>query len=92
MVKKIALLILVAAFVALALGVAAADNSVVVTGTITDDGVLVDEEAQVYVLVDTDAGLELMDLVGEQVKVKGELEETSDGKFLAVESFEKIEK
>ena len=91
MIKKTALLILVAAFVVCTTGIAAAADSVVVTGTITDDEMLVDEDANVYVIVDTDPGLKLMELVGEKVKVWGGVEESSDGKFLTVESFEIIE-
>jgi type 1 fimbria pilin len=65
-----------------------ADDTVTITGTVNDDGQLVDDAGQIYEFADTDLGWQVMDQVGEKVEVEGKIEEEeSDVKVIVVKSF-----
>jgi len=65
-----------------------AGDTVTITGTINDDGQLVDGAGQIYEFADTDLGWQVMDQVGEEVEVEGKIEEDeSDVKVIVVKSF-----
>jgi len=65
-----------------------AADTVTITGTVNDDGQLVDDAGQIYEFADTDLGWQVMDQVGEKVEIEGKIEEDeSDVKVIVVESF-----
>lgn len=71
----------------LSTGVAAGDM-VTITGTVNNDGQLVDDAGQVYEIADNDLGWQVMDQSGEEIEVEGELEEDESGiKVIVVKSF-----
>ena len=71
--------------------VAFAGNTVTITGTVNEDGQLVDETGQIYVIADDDLGWEVMDSIGEQVEVVGMVEEDESGmKVIIVKAFKLI--
>jgi hypothetical protein len=71
--------------------VAFAGSTVTITGTVNEDGQLVDETGQIYVIADDDLGWEVMDSVGEQVEVVGMVEEDESGmKVIVVKAFKLV--
>lgn len=73
-------------------GAAIAGQSMTIVGTINDDGVLVDQGGELYMLVENEKGEELVEIAGQKVEVKCTVEEDSDGtKTIAVESYKVME-
>ena len=69
-------------------GAAIAGQSVTIVGTINDDGVLVDQKGELYILTEDEKSEELAENAGQKVRVKGTMEESSDGtKTIAIESY-----
>ncbi len=68
--------------------VAIAGDTVMITGTVNEDGQLVDDAGQVYQIADDDLGWEVMASVGEQVEVEAMVEEDESGvKVIVIKSF-----
>ena len=71
--------------------VVSAGEIVTVRGIINDNGQLADDSGQLYEIADTDLGWEVMDQVGDEVEVEGEIEEDESGiKVIVVKSFKLI--
>ena len=69
-------------------GAAMAAESKTIVGTINEDGVLVDQGGEIYMLGEDEKGEEVAENAGKKVEVKGSVEEDSDGtKTIAVESY-----
>jgi hypothetical protein len=92
MVKKQLLGILVLFAIFAFCGAAIAAESMTVVGTINDDGVLVDDGGELYMLGEDDKGAEVAENTGKKVEVKGTVEEDSDGtKTITIESYKVME-
>lgn len=81
----ISLLAVVALVFATGIGIAA--EPVTLQGQVTEDNQLMTEDGAVYDIVDTDAGMQAMEMVGEKIEVRGTLEEIDGAKEITVESF-----
>ena len=71
-----------------ATGVAMAAEPVTITGQVNEDSQLVDENGEIYNIADTnEEGMQVMELVGEKIEVRGTLTEEEGSKEITVESF-----
>ena len=64
-------------------GIAIADP-VTVVGTVADDGMLQGTDGVHYQVGDTEEGFEVLDKVGQKVKVTGDLTDHVDGKIIYI--------
>jgi hypothetical protein len=78
----------VAMVVILLSGMAVAGDTVSLVGEINDDFQIVTDNGQAYEVMMSDQGIELIDHVGERVRVTGELMEDEEGRLLNVLSYE----
>jgi hypothetical protein len=89
--KKILLGILVIGIAALLSGIAMAGEEVAISGTINEDGQLVDQSGMAYDIGDTEQGNEVMELVGKKVSVQGTVMEAEGTKVITITSYELVE-
>jgi hypothetical protein len=68
----------------------AAEQEIMITGTIDDANQLVDKEGQIYSIADTKEGNELVTHVGKKVQVKGTVLESEGQKLIKVSAYEVI--
>lgn len=78
--------------VALAAEKKAAEQEVIIAGTINDANQLVDKEGQIFDVADDEQGKELLTHVGEKVQVKGTVLESEGKKLIKVSAYEVIKK
>ena len=76
--------------VALAAEKKAAEQEVIIAGTINDANQLVDKEGQIFDVADDEQGKELLTHVGEKVQVKGTVLESEGKKLIKVSAYEVI--
>ena len=88
---KKALSMLLCVFILTTAGAAMAQESVTIVGTVTDDFQIVDENGEAYEIAETEAGFDLSEYSGAQVKVNGTVEQGENGKVINVNSFELVE-
>jgi hypothetical protein len=69
-------------------GMAFAGDTVSLVGVINDDFQIVTDNGQAYEVMMSDQGIELIDHVGERVKVRGEIIEDEEGRVIDVLSYE----
>ena len=72
-------------------GTAISGETMTITGTVNEDYQIVADNDQIYEVADTEKGVEVVDLVGKKVKVKGTVEEEDEKKVITVTSYEIIE-
>ncbi|MDH3837410.1 MAG: hypothetical protein OET18_02035 [Desulfobacterales bacterium] len=89
--KKIFLGILIIGLTVFLSGIAIAGAEVSISGVISEDGQLVDDDGMAYDIVDNDEGNEVMEMVGHKVAVKGTVMETEGTKIITISSFKIIE-
>jgi hypothetical protein len=89
--KKIFLGILIIGLTVFFSGIAIAGAEVSISGVISEDGQLVDDDGMAYDIVDNDEGNEVMEMVGHKVAVKGTVMETEGTKIITISSFKIIE-
>ena len=70
----------------------AAEQEIMITGTINDTNQLVDKDGQAFGVADNEQGKELLTLVGETVEVKGTVMESEGKKLIDVSSYKVIKK
>jgi len=68
----------------------AAEQEIMITGTIDDANQLVDKEGQIFSIADTKEGKELASRVGQKVQVKGTVLESEGQKQIKVSAYEVI--
>jgi hypothetical protein len=86
--KKLMVISLLAVFaLVFATGLGIAAEPVTLQGQVTEDNQLMAEDGEVYDIVDTEAGMQAMEMVGEKIEVRGTLEEVDGAKEITVESF-----
>ena len=68
----------------------AAEQEIMITGTINDTNQLVDKDGQAFGVADNEQGKELLTHVGEVVEVKGTVMESEGKKLIDVSSYKVI--
>jgi len=68
----------------------AAEQEIMITGTINDTNQLVDKDGQAFGVADNEQGKELLTHVGEKVEVKGTVMESEGKKLIEVSSYKVI--
>jgi len=71
-------------------GAAMQDQELMITGTINNASQIVDKDGQIFDVVDTQAGKELVTHVGLKVQVKGTVMESEGKKQISVSAYEII--
>ena len=79
--RKALISLLMAIAMIFAAGVALADEAITVQGQVNEDNQLVDQDGNTYNIADTEAGQQVMDMVGEKVEVKGTVKEDARKDF-----------
>ena len=70
----------------------AAEQEIMITGTINDTNQLVDKDGQAFGVADNEQGNELLTHVGEKVEVKGTVMESEGQKQIDVSTYKVIKK
>jgi hypothetical protein len=83
--------ILIAGVFFLIFSSAALARSVTIEGQVNDNYQIITEEGIVYEVAETEKGDELVQLIGEKVRVTGKIEENQGVKTITVISFEVID-
>ena len=90
--KKIALVGLLAIItLVFATGITLAGSmgdKVTIQGQVNQENQLVDQDGTVYNIADTDQGMQVKEMVGEKVEVRGTVKEDMGEKQITVESFD----
>jgi hypothetical protein len=73
-----------------ALSLAVAADEVRISGTINDEGQLVDESGQIYEIADEGVGAEAMEYSGEKLSITGMVEEEEGTRFIVIKSFKPL--
>ena len=89
--KKVPLGFLILCLTVFLSGIAVAGSEVSISGVISEDGQLVDDDGMAYDIADNDEGNEVMEMVGHKVAVKGTVMETEGTKIITISSFKIIE-
>jgi hypothetical protein len=77
--------------IALIFGIAFSGETKVITGTVNDDYQIVTDEGTAYTVAEGEIGDEVVELVGQKVKVTGTVEESEGEKMITVTSYVVIE-
>ena len=89
--KKVPLGFLILCLTVFLSGIAVAGSEVSISGVISEDGQLVDDDGMAYDIADNDEGNEVMEMAGHKVAVKGTVMETEGTKIITISSFKIIE-
>ena len=89
--KKVPLGFLILCLTVFLSGIAVAGSEVSISGVISEDGQLVDDDGMAYDIADNDEGNEVMEMVGHKVTVKGTVMEAEGTKIITISSFKIIE-
>lgn len=73
-------------------GPAQSESLVTISGVISEEGQLIDNDGVIYEIADSEIGFDLIDLAGHQVRVTGQVMTTDEIVILIVEEFEIIRK
>ncbi len=65
-------------------GAVMAGSEINITGTVNEDGQLVDDRGMAYDIAENDEGNEIMEMVGQKVTVKGTVMEAEGTKIITV--------
>ena len=68
-------------------GLALAADTVTIQGQVNEENQLVDQDGNIYQIAETEEGMQVMDMVGEKVEVRGTVTEQEGAKEITVESF-----
>jgi hypothetical protein len=86
--KRITLISLLAVIaLVFAAGIGLAADPINIQGQVNEDNQLVDQDGTVYEIAETEQGMQVMDMVGEKVEVRGTVTEESGAKEITIESF-----
>ena len=83
---------LLLSLLALLPGPAQSESLVTISGVISEEGQLIDNDGVIYEIADSEIGFDLIDLAGHQVRVTGQVMTTDEIVILIVEEFEIIRK
>jgi hypothetical protein len=91
-IKKASYTILVIFLVLGIAGVAAAGDDMRVVGTIGEDNTITDEAGNIYQIVESEKGDEIIEYAGEKVEIMGTVEEADDGsKTIMINDYQLVE-
>jgi hypothetical protein len=68
----------------------AAEQEIMITGTVSDANQLVDQQGQIFSIADTKEGMELATHIGVKVQVKGTVMESEGEKQIKVSAYKLI--
>ena len=87
--KKMTIVTVLSVFVLVfAFGVGIAAEPVTIQGQVNEDSQLVDENGEIYNIADTnEEGMQVMELIGEKIEVRGTVAEDEGAKEITIESF-----
>ena len=68
-------------------GIGLAADAVTIQGQVNEENQLVDQDGNIYQIAETEEGMQVMDMVGEKVEVRGTVTEQEGAKEITVESF-----
>ena len=68
-----------------------AADAMKITGTVNDDGQLVEDSGQVYEIADDEVGSQVMEHSGEKIAIEGMVEEDEGTKVIFIKSFKLIQ-
>jgi len=68
-------------------GIGLAAEAVTIQGQVNEENQLVDQDGNIYQIAETEQGMQVMDMVGEKVEVRGTVTEQEGAKEITVESF-----
>ena len=88
--KKIFLGILIIGLTVFFSGIAIAGAEVSISGVISEDGQLVDDDGMAYDIAESEEGDQIMEMVGSKVTVKGTVMEAEGTKIITVTTFKII--
>jgi hypothetical protein len=89
--RKIFLGILIIGLTVFLSGIALAGSEVSISGVISDDGQLVDNDGMAYDIAENEEGNEIMEMVGQKMTVKGTVMEAEGTKIITVTAFKLLE-
>ena len=89
--KKVFISVVALTLVAFLSGAAYAADKETITGTVNVDNQIVTADGTVFEVSDTDTGDEVVDLIGQKVKVTGTIEELEKTKIITITDYEIIE-
>ena len=89
--KKVFISVVALALVAFLSGAAYADEERTIMGTVNVDNQIVVTDGTVFEVADTETGAEVIDLIGQKVKVTGTVEERENTKIITITDYEIVE-
>lgn len=87
--KELSITLVILMFIALAATVSAqtTEREVILIGEVTENLLFLDQDGNRYVIAKTDKGREIIELVGEELEVRGVVREKKGVKQIVVESY-----
>lgn len=90
--KKVALIsLLTLTLMVFATGIGLAAEMVTIQGQVTEDSQFIDQEGNIFSIADTEEGMQVMEMVGQKIEVRGTLTEEEGVREITVESYSVIE-
>lgn len=90
-IKRIFLGILIIGLTVFLSGIVLAGSEVSISGIISEDGQLVDNDGMAYDIAESEEGDQIMEMIGSKVIVKGTVMESEGTKIITISSFKVIE-
>ena len=88
--EETAILALVISLLALFPGAVLSESLTTITGVISEDGQLFGSDGVIYEIAENEIGLELIEMIDNQVKVWGKVLSIDDAVIIVVEEFEVV--
>ena len=85
------LVLLMAVWLTVAACPTASDQEAVISGVVKEEGVILDDSGQRFLIFDNERGRALMEYVDEKVEVRGLLKTTPQGQVITVHSIDIIQ-
>jgi len=89
--KKVFISVVALTLVAFLSGTAYADDAITIMGTVNADYQIVTSDGTVFEVADTDTGNEVVDFVGQRVKVTGTIEELENTKTITITDYQIVQ-
>ena len=89
--KKVFIIVVALALVAFLSGAAYADDEKTIMGTVNTDNQIVTADGTVFEVADTDTGTDVVELVGQTVKVTGTIEELEKSKIITITGYQIVQ-
>ena len=90
--RKAFIAILCAAFLGIGTGsVLLAADMTNITGTVNEDGQLVEDSGQVYDIAEDEVGMQAMEHSGEKIAIEGTVQEEDGSRVIVIKSFKLLD-